>query len=230
MELDEFHVLHRSLGTVNHGDAVARGYQRIGGVSVNGFTTSCSHDGYLGEEGVHFSRILVQYIGAIALDARRVARHDDAQMVLCDDFHRIVVGEYADVGMPFHSFDERSLYLGSRVVLVVQDAEFRVTAFFVQVECPVFLFVEVHAPVDELLDLFGCVAHHLLHGGAVADPVAGYHGVFDVLVEVVHGQIGYRGDASLCKIRVGLFHSGLTDEGYRPLFRHFQGEAHTGYS
>lgn len=83
-------------------------------------------------------------------------------------------------------------------------------------------FVEVHAPVDELLDLFGGITHHLLHGGAVADPVAGYHGVFDVLVEVVHGQIGHRGDASLCKIRVGLFHSGLTDEGYRPLSATFR--------
>lgn len=131
--------------------------------------------------------------------------------------------------MLLHGFDERSLYFGSRVVLVVQDAELRVSAFLVQVECSVFLLVEVHTPVDELLDLCGRVAHHLLHGGAVADPVARYHGVFDVLLEIVHGQVGYRGDASLCKIGVGLFHSGLTDEGYRPLFRHFQGEAHTGY-
>ena len=150
--------------------------------------------------------------------------------MLRDDFYCIEVGEYGDVWMLLHGFDERSLYFGSRIVLVVQDAELRVSALFVQVEVSVFFLVEVDAPVDEFLDLGGCITYYFFYRRAVADPVAGNHGVFDVLFEVVYGQVGYRGDASLCKIGVGLFHSGLTDEGYRPLFRHFQGKTHTGYT
>ena len=78
------------------------------------------------------------------------------------------------------------LYLCTRIVLMVEDAEFGVAAFFVQVKLSVLLFVEVHSPFNELLDLFGSIAHHLLYGFAVAYPVTGNHGVFDVLVEVVH--------------------------------------------
>ena len=116
--------------------------------------------------------------------------------------------------MLFDGLDEAGLYLCARVVLVVQDAEFRVTALAVQVEGAVLLLVEVDAPLDEFLDLSGGVAHHFLHGGAVADPVARYHGVFDVLLEVVHRQVGHRSDATLGEIRVGLFHAGLADEGH----------------
>ena len=228
MELDELHVLHRSLGTVDHGDAVARGHQRVGGVAVHGLAAARGHDGDFAEEGVHLARLFVQHVGAVALDARRVARHDDAQVVLRDDFHGIVVGEYRDVGVLFDGFDEAGLYLRARVVLMVQDAELRVAALAVQVEGAVLLLVEVDAPLDEFLDLCGSVAHHLFHGGAVADPVARYHGVFDVLLEVVHRQVGHRGDAPLCEVCVGLFHAGLADKGHRTSLRHFQRETHPG--
>ena len=118
----------------------------------------------------------------------------------------------------------------ARIVLVVQDAEFRVPALAVQVKTAVFLLVEVDAPMDKLLDLGGGVAHHFLHGGAVADPVARYHGVLDVLLEVVHGQVGHRGDASLCEVCIGLLHACLADEGHRTFMRHFQRETHPGYA
>ena len=65
------------------------------------------------------------------------------------------------------------------------------SALAVQVEGAVFFLVEVDAPLYQFLYLAGCVAHHLLHSSAVADVVAGYHGVFDVFVEVVHGQVGH---------------------------------------
>mgnify|MGYP000699677751 CR=1 FL=1 len=113
---------------------------------------------------------------------------------------------------------------------MVKNAELGVSSLAVQVKFAFLVFVKIHSPLNQFFNLCGSFAHYFFYCATVADPVAGYHGVFDVLVEVVHGQIGHRGDASLCKIRVGLFHSGLTDEGYRPLFRHFQGEAHTGYS
>ena len=47
MELDKFHILDNSLGTVYHGNSIAGCHQRIGGMGVYGLTTSGSHDGNL---------------------------------------------------------------------------------------------------------------------------------------------------------------------------------------
>ena len=60
--------------------------------------------------------------------------YDNAQMVLGDDFHGIEVGEDSDVGVCLDGFYQAGLYLGTCVVLVVQDTEFRVTAFLVEIE------------------------------------------------------------------------------------------------
>ena len=46
MELNELHIFHCAFGTIYHGDTVAGGYQRIGGIAVNGFTTSSSHNSH----------------------------------------------------------------------------------------------------------------------------------------------------------------------------------------
>ena len=164
----------------------------------------------------------------VALDAGGVAGNDDSLVMLGNDFHSVMVGQYGDVGVLLHSFNEAGLYLCTRIVLMVEDAEFGVAAFFVQVKLSVLLFVEVHAPFDELLDLFGSIAHHLLYGFAVAYPVACNHGVLDVLLEVVHSRIGDGSDTSLCKIGVCFFQTCLADKGYCPLVRHFQRKTHTG--
>ena len=133
-----------------------------------------------------------------------------------------MVGQYGDVGVLLHSFNEAGLYLCTRIVLMVEDAEFGVAAFFVQVKLSVLLFVEVHSPFDEFLDLFGGIAHHLLYGFTVAYPVTRNHGIFDMLFKIVYGQIGDRGDTSLCKISVCLFQTCLTNEGYCSFMRYFQ--------
>ena len=86
---------------------------------------------------------------------------------------------------------------------MVQDAELRVAALAVQVEFAVLLTVEVDPPLHQFLNLCRGVAHHLLHGGTVADVVARYHRVVDVLVEVVNSQVGHAGYAALGKRRVG---------------------------
>ena len=131
MELDEFHVFHCSLGTVDHGNAVSRGYQWVGGMAVNGFATARCHDGDFGKEGIHLARRFVQHVGTVALDAGGMAGNDDSLVMLGNDFHSIVVGQYGDVGVLLHSFDEAGLYLCTRIILMVEDAEFGVAAFFV---------------------------------------------------------------------------------------------------
>ena len=98
MELDEFHVFHCSLGTVDHGNAVSRGYQWVGGMAVNGFATARCHDGDFGKEGIHLARRFVQHVGTVALDAGGMAGNDDSLVMLGNDFHSIVVGQYGDVG------------------------------------------------------------------------------------------------------------------------------------
>ena len=205
MELYEFHILYGAFGTVDHGDSVSGGDERIGSVTVNGFTTACSHDGYFGKEGIYLTGIFIQHVGTVAFDARCVAGHDDAQMVLGNDFHRIVVGQYRDVGMLFDGFYQAGLYFCSCIVFMVQNPELGMPAFFMQVKFSIVFFVKRHSPFDELIDLSGCVAHHFLYGFAVAYPVARNHSVLNMFFKIIYCQIGDRGNASLSEIGVCFF-------------------------
>ena len=227
VELNEFHVLYGSFGAVDHGYTVAGSNQWIGSVSVYGFATSCCHDGHFGEEGIHFSGIFVQYISAVAFDTRSVAGYNDAQVVLGNDFYREEICEYGDIGMLFYGF---VLYFRACIVFVVQDAELRMSAFFMQVEFPVVFFVKVYPPFDEFIDLLRSVAHHLFHSFAVAYPVSGNHGVFNVLIEIIYRQVGDGSDSALCKISICLLQTGFTDEGHCSFMRHLQRKTHTGNS
>ena len=93
--------------------------------------------------------------------------------------------------MLLHSLDETFLNFGSGVVLVVQNSELGVTALAVEVKLAILLLVEIHAPVDEGLNLPWGFTHHLLHSHRVAEPVAGYHSVVNVLVEVINKSVGH---------------------------------------
>ena len=150
-------------------------------------------------------------------------------MVLRNDFHRKEIGKYGDVGVLLHGFNQAFLYFRTRIVLVVQDAEFRVSAFFVQVEFSVIFFVEIHSPFNEFTDLSWSIAHYLFYGCTVAYPVSGNHGVFDMLVEIVYRQIGDGGYPALCEISVCLFQPALQ---MRLLFLYapLQRKTHTGNS
>ena len=110
---------------------------------------------------------------------------------------------HVDVGIVAHGLHQSALYFGTRIISMVQDSELRVSALTVKVERAVLLSVEVHAPVDEFLNLGRCVSYHLLHGGTVRDIVASNHRVLDMLLEVVHFEIGHRSHASLRERRVG---------------------------
>ena len=112
-------------------------------------------------------------------------------MVLRDYLHGEVVLLNVDVGARTHSRHQSALYLGARVVGVVQDAELGVSALAMQVELAVLLAVEVDAPLHELGNLLRRIAHHLLYGTTVADEVARYHRVFYMLVEIVDCKISH---------------------------------------
>ena len=187
VELDEFHVLHLSLGAIDHRDTVARSDKRVGGIAVDRLATAGSHDRYLREEGIHLAGLLVQHVGAETLDAGRVAGDDDTQMMLRDDLDGKMVLEDGDVRMLLHGADQAGLDLGARIVFMVQDTELRVAAFLVEVEFAVRLLVEVNTPFDQLLDLRGSLTDNLLDGGPVADPVARDHGILNMFLEIIDG-------------------------------------------
>ena len=232
VELHELHALHRAFGAVDHGNAVARGDVGVGGGGIDSSCAACGHQGDFGKEGVDFLGVGVEDVSAVAFDVRRAAGHFDTQVVLGDDFHGEVVFQDGDVRVVAHGFHQSALDFKPRVVGMVQDAEFRVSAFAVQVEFPVLVLVEIHAPFQQVAYALRRVLHHLFHGGRVADVVAGDHGVADMLLEVVHLQVGDRGNASLCLGRIGLVQRGLAHQGHFAFARvgHFQCVTHAGHS
>ena len=70
--------------------------------------------------------------------------------------------------MCLYGADQTVLNLGSRIVFVVQDAEFGVTAFTVQVEVPFCIFIEIYTPTDQFLDLLWSITDNLFDGCPVA--------------------------------------------------------------
>ena len=232
MELHELHVLHLSLGTIDHGYAVACGNGWVRRCGIDGTCAACGHECYLTEVGVYLACIGIEDVGTVADNVGSASCDTDAQVVLSDDFHRKVIFQHFDVGVLPDGFHQPTLYLGSCVVGMMQDAELGVTAFSVKVELSVFFLVEVDAPLHEVLDALRSIAHHLFYGSGVADVVARHHGVFDVFLEVVDKKVRHRSDATLCLGCIGLFEGRLADERHLALagICHFQGIAHACHS
>ncbi len=189
VELHKLHVLHLSFGTINHGDAVARGDVGVGCGGIDGACATCCHQGDFRQISVNLSRLWVQHISTETLDVGGAAGHTDAQMVLRDDFHSKMVLQHLNVGMVPHGFHQTALNLGTCVVSMMQDAEFGVPAFAVQVKRAVFLLVEIHAPSKQIFDTCRTTRHHLFHCFRVTNPVTGNHGVLNVLFEVIDEQV-----------------------------------------
>ena len=154
--------------------------------------------------------------------------HYLAKVVLGYDLDGEVVLEDVDIGIRLYGLDKALLNLRSGVVLMVQYTEFRVSPLAVQVKPAVGILVELDPPADQFADLSGSFPDDFLYGHAVAQPVAGYHGVFDVLVEIVYFKVSDRRHTSLRKIGVGFFKFGLTYQSHSSGSGHFQGETHSG--
>ena len=130
--------------------------------------------------------------------------------------------------MAAHSLKQSPFYLGTGIVLVVQDAEFGVSAFPVEVETvATTAFVEVNSVLHQLADAVGCLADGHLNHLAVAYPVASHKGVVDVFVEtvaVVHDS-GYASLGIACGALGGL---AFAQDTYFPVRGHLQGKTQTG--
>ena len=130
MELDKFHILYETLGAVYHSNSVSGSNQWISSITVNGTYATRSHERCFRKESVYFACIFIQYIGSIALDTRGMAGYNNPHVMLCDDFYGKMAVEYLNVRMRLYSSDEAFLYFGACIVFMMQDTEFRVSAFF----------------------------------------------------------------------------------------------------
>ena len=212
VELDELHVFGDGLGAVAHGDAVARGDDRIGGRGVDVAAAARGDDGEFGQHGLDFVRFEIQDVGPEAGQAAGVARDELAQMVLRQQVDGEAVFEYGDAGMPADRLDERPFDLGARQVLVVEDAVLGVAAFAVQLETPVGSLVEARTPFDQVPNQLRRPAHDQSDGLFVAFARAADQRVADVFLESV-GGVGYRTDAALRIVGVALVHFALRHDG-----------------
>ena len=75
MELYEFHVGHRSLGTIHHGDTVTRSNHGVRGGLIDGTTATRTHHRDLRQVRIHLLGIRVQHIGTVAVDIRCATCH-----------------------------------------------------------------------------------------------------------------------------------------------------------
>ena len=229
VELDELHVADGALGAVDHSDAVAGRYERIGRGAVDGADAPCGHYGDTGEESIDLAGCLVEDVGSVTGYVGSTPGHDHTEVVLRNDLDSEAVGEDVDVAVGEDSLHKTLLDLGSGVVGMVQDSEFGVSPLAMEVERSVILLVEVDAPRDQLADLVGSVTYHLLDGSGVGEPVAGHHSVVYVLVEVVDLEVCHRRHTALSEIRICLVECGFAD--YRYLMAAscgLEGERHSG--
>ena len=230
VELHELHVLHSALGTIDHGDAVAGSHQRVCRGVIHHADAARRHECHARQESVHHAGFLVEDIGTIALNTRCAPCHNFSQVVLRENFHRKMVLIHIDLRMSLDGLDERHLDFVTRVVGMMQDAELAVSTLAVQVILTLLVLVEVYAPVHEFPNLSGSLGNDLLHRIGVAEPVTGNHRVVDVLVKVIHLQVGHCSHTALREVGVRLFHLGLAHESHSPCLCHLEGKTHTGHT
>lgn len=228
MELDEFHILHSALGTIHHRNTIARGDKRIGGSGVDGTNASRCHHGDTGQEGLHSSCLLIKHICTVAGYVGSATRHDSAQMMLGDYLYGKMMLEDINIGIGPHSLHETRLDFSPRIVSMVENTEFRVSALAMQIEGAVILLVEIYTPAYEFTNLFRGMGDYFGDGLTIAKPVTGYHGILYMLFKIIHLKVGDARHTSLSKVCVGLLKGGLADKGHSPLLRHLEGEAHSG--
>ena len=68
MELYELHICYRSLGTIDHSDAVTCSDDRVRGGKIDSSAATRTHHGDFRQIGINFLRLGIQHISTIALD------------------------------------------------------------------------------------------------------------------------------------------------------------------
>ena len=125
-------------------------------------------------------------------------------MVLSDDLNGKMILQNSDKRIISDCFHQSALNLGTGVVGMVQDAELGMTTLTMQIELTISFLVKINAPMNQLLDLLRRILHHLLYGLRITEPITGYHSVVNMLLKIIHLQIGNTGYATLCTLSISL--------------------------
>ena len=205
VELDVLHVLGDGLGAVTHGDAVAGRHDGVRGRGVDVAAAARGDDREAREHGLDLVGLFVEDVGAEAGEAPRVASDEFAQVVLRQQVDGEVVLEHRDVRVFADRLDQSPFDLGTRQVLVVEDAVLRVAALAVELEPPVGGLVETRPPGDQVADQLRGPPHDEFDrfGVALAGPAD--ERVVDVFLEGV-GGVGNRTDAALGVVGIAFVH------------------------
>ncbi len=228
MKLDEFHVFHRPFRAIDHRYAVACGYQWIGSGGVDCPDAPRCHHCDFGEECVGPAGLLIKDVSPVAGDVGGPAGHDLSEMMLRDDLKGEMILIDVNLGIGFHGFHQAGLYLRAGVVGMMQDAEFRVSAFAMKVECAVVFLVEIHSPSYQLFNLRRGIPDNFFHCLLLGKPIARHHCVVDMLFKIIQLKVGDTCHAALCKIRVSLLKGGFANKSHSSRLGGFEGKAHPG--
>jgi hypothetical protein len=152
MELDELHVLYPPFGPVGHGHAVTGGDRGVGGRAVSLAVAAGRQQGDLGKDLYNLVGVLIEGIYPIAFDIGRRLGDQVAQVVLGDQIEDEPVLDDLYILLFPDGVEQGPFDLLSGDILVMQDAEFGVTALPSQFKIPFGILVEAGTPFDDLLD------------------------------------------------------------------------------
>ena len=186
VELDELHILHRTLGTIDHRNAVTGRNLGVGRCRIDSACSTGCHERDTAQVGVYLLRLGVEDIRTVALDIGGATGYPYAQMMLRDDLYGEMILQHFDIGVIAHRSHQTALDLKSRVVRMVQNSELRVSAFPMQVKRAILFLVEVNTPMHQFFDSLRGVLNHLFHCGRVTQPVTRYHRIVDMFLKIVH--------------------------------------------
>ncbi len=226
VELHELHVLQRQAGAQHHAAAVAGAGVRRGAGEVGAAVAAGRQHRLLGAEAVQ--RAVVQVPGHDAA-ARAVLVHDQVEREVLDEELRVVLErlliERVQHGVA-GAVGRRAGALRRRALAVLR----RHAAEGALIDPPVLGAREGHAVVLELDDRRDRLAHHVLDGILVAEPVGPLDRVVHVPAPVVRPHVAERGrDAALGGDRVAAGREHLGDAGrLEPRLGQAEGGAQAG--
>ncbi len=201
MELHELHVSQFRACAIGHGHAVAGGDLGIGGFAIDLARTAAGQDRLLRpDHGLAVPAVPDQRPAARAVMGQKI------------DGERVFPNKY--VGQILDAADRHSHYLLARgVAQGMCDAVVTVPAFARQSQALAGM-VELHAPVDQLLDPLRRLANHVLDHLPIAQRSAGHKRVLNVILEPVR-RIQDPRNAALGHVAVGLHDAVLGNHHHR---------------
>ena len=164
MKLHEFHVGNTAAGPPAHGDAVAGGSVRIGGVQIDLARAAGGQHGILRRHGQHMVALFVQDVCAITA-VFRLADFSPGNQI-----HRNVLFKDGDVGVREDQIRQRLLHRFAGRIGGMDDAAATVTAFAreVKIGAAAFASGKRHPLFNQPADGGGAALDHETCGLLVA--------------------------------------------------------------